>query len=53
MITEHVLISRSTVEPVRNNDIHNGAKARDNIDVDFFANEASSKNLNNRINIVV
>lgn len=42
MITEQILISRSTIEVVSNNNIHNGAKSRDNFD--FFPNEVSSKN---------
>lgn len=42
MITEQVLISRSTIEVVSNNNICNGAKGRDNFD--FFPNEVSSKN---------
>lgn len=42
MITEQILISRSTIEVVSNNNIRNGAKGRDNFD--FFPNEVSSKN---------
>ena len=42
MITEQILISRSTIEVVSKNNIHNGAKSRDNFD--FFPNEVSSKN---------